>query len=88
MSGYVIEGTWEEIKRHEAELIGQYLRVTVKPRPQKRAAEKEATADQETSDPPKKKVLRAFGAFADALPSSEEYMREKRAEIEIEERNF
>jgi|GEM_PF-2744469 hypothetical protein len=27
----VIEGTWEEIKRHEAELMGQYLRVTIKP---------------------------------------------------------
>jgi hypothetical protein len=25
----VIEGTWDEIKRHEAELAGRYLRVTI-----------------------------------------------------------
>jgi len=30
MSTQVIEGTWEEIKRHEAELVGRHLRVTVK----------------------------------------------------------
>ena len=29
MSLQVIEGTWEEIKRHEAQLVGRYLRVTI-----------------------------------------------------------
>ena len=31
MSLQVIEGTWEEIKRHEAQLVGRYLRITIEP---------------------------------------------------------
>ena len=31
MSAHVIEGTWEEIERHKAELIGRHLRVAITP---------------------------------------------------------
>ena len=31
MSVRVIEGTWEEIKRHEGRLVGRRLRVTIEP---------------------------------------------------------
>ncbi len=81
----VIEGTWEEIERRKSELIGRQLRVTIKPeRPAVRKSGKPASS----STTAQAKELSGFGAFKDALPSSEEYMREKRAEIEREERHF
>ncbi len=86
MSVQVIEGTWEEIKRRESELVGRYLRVTIRPEnlTQRKPAKTNAKPKIETQ--PKKLV--GFGAFADSLPSTEEYMREKQTEIELEERNL
>ena len=83
MSQHVIEGTWEEIKRHEAELIGRHLRVTILPEPDARSARPDKLA---VSKHPK--VLTGFGAFKGKIGSSEEFAREKRAEIEREERNL
>ena len=85
MPQHVIEGTWEEVKLHEAELIGRQVRLTVKSE-----ARRQKSSASRTKSPasPKTRELVGFGAFKNALPSSEEYMREKRAEIEQEERNF
>ena len=75
MSLRVIEGTWEEIERHKAELVGRHLRVTITP---------ERPALDKQSAPPKKlaaarpKVLTGFGAFKGKIGSSEEFAREKR----------
>lgn len=82
----VIEGIWEEIKRHEAELINRQLRVTIITE-EPLGCEKAATAD-EPSKNAQQTTLSEYGAFKDAVPLSEEYLREKRAEIEREERRF
>jgi hypothetical protein len=86
MSLRVIEGTWEEIERHKAELKGRHLRVTISPeRPtrHKRSAQRKTSAAAT-----RPKVLTGFGAFKGKIGSSEEFAREKRTEIEREERNF
>jgi hypothetical protein len=80
----VIEGTWEEIKRHEAELMGQYLRVTIKPPKAMTRKPSESAQKAATSDQPKK--LSAFGAFKGVFGGSEEFAKEKRLEIEREDR--
>lgn len=85
MSLQVIEGTWEEIKRREAELIGHFLRVTIQP--DAPPAQAQSTSKKST-DAAKPKVLTGFGAFKGKVGSSEEFAREKRAEIEWEERNL
>jgi hypothetical protein len=85
MSLRVIEGTWEEIERHKAELIGFHLRVTIRPERAVRSKPDAVVRAPEQGVLPKK--LTGRGAFTDALPSTEEYMRQKRAEIEIEERH-
>ncbi|MGO8673757.1 MAG: hypothetical protein ACLQVD_20660 [Capsulimonadaceae bacterium] len=72
MSQTVIEGTWEEIKLREAELIGHYLRVTVNPDP-----------PAKTADEPK--VLRGYGMFAGLL-STEDFLRERREDTIREDR--
>jgi hypothetical protein len=86
MSLQVIEGTWEEIERYKADLIGRQLRVTIKP--DKTARRKPSVPAKNLQVVAQARVLIGFGAFKDALPSSEEYTSEKRAEIEREERHF
>jgi len=86
MSLHIIEGTWEEIERRKSELIGRQLRVTIKPDNLKPRKSRPST-QQTPVIAAQAKELRGFGAFKDTLPSSEEYMREKRAEIELEERH-
>lgn len=79
----MIEGTWEEIERHKAELIGRHLRVTVKPersplrKPSKLAQKAQAVA------PPRR--VSAMGKYAGIL-STEDFMRQKQEEIELEDR--
>ena len=86
MPALVIEGTWEEIERRKAELIGRQLRVSVVRRSSHPA--KSTTTNKKTPTVAKPRELVGFGAFKDALPSTEEYMREKREEIASEERSF
>jgi hypothetical protein len=80
MAQQVIEGTWEEIKRHEAELAGQFLRVTFDP---------EGTAARQpsvrTKGVRKVKVARARGMLAGLL-STEDYFSQKREDTIREDR--
>jgi hypothetical protein len=85
MALQVIEGTWEEIKRHEAEFIGRQLRVTIKP--ETSVVRKQSTPKKSTVAP-KPKVLRGMGAFKGMTGGSEAFAEEKRGEIEREERHF
>ena len=72
MPPQVIEGTWEEIKLHEAEFAGQFLRVTLNPeRPETRMPSRPSNVNGQP------KVLRARGML-EGLLSSEDYFREKR----------
>ena len=82
MSLRVIEGTWEEVKRHEAELIGRQVRVTIKP--EKPAIQKQKAP---ATTPGQPKVLRARGMLAGIL-STEEYFREKREDTAREDRSL
>jgi hypothetical protein len=86
MSLHVIEGTWEEIERHKAELMGRHLRVTISP--EGPALHKRSVQRKTLAAATQPKVLTGFGAFKGKIGSSEEFAREKRAEIEREERNF
>ncbi len=83
MSLHVIEGTWEEIKSHEAELIGRHLRVTITP--ERPTARKPSAPPEATTQA---KVLRARGAFKGMFGGTEAIIAEKQAEIELEERKF
>lgn len=80
--GYVIEGTWEEIKRHEAEFVGQRLRVTISPI--------EKASVQTESKPLQKSARRvsARGKYAGILSSSENFMRRKQEDIAREDRSI
>jgi hypothetical protein len=82
MSLHVIEGTWEEIKRHEAELAGRHVRLTITPRktkPSKSSVPAKAVA--------KPKELHGYGMFAGLL-STEDYFREKREDTIREDRSI
>ena len=86
MSRRVIEGTGEEIERHKAELKGRHLRVTISPgRPTRHKRSVPCKTSATATQP---KVLTGFGAFKGKIGSSEEFAREKRAEIEREKRHF
>ena len=74
MSLQVIEGTWEEIERRKAELVGRHLRVTIlplKPMP---------------NTVPVAKRPSALGKYAFVAGGSEEFAKEKQAEIEREDK--
>ena len=86
MSLLVIEGTWEEIKRREAALIGRHLRLTVEP--ERPAICKETIQPGESAAAAVPNVLRGMGAFKGKTGGSEALAQEKRAEIEREERRF
>lgn len=70
----VLEGTWEEIKTHEAELAGKRLRVVICPPEQ---------ANAEEMKPPKR--VSALGKYAGVL-NSEEFMRRKHEETLLEDK--
>ena len=83
MSLPVIEGTWEEIERRKAELMGHQLRVTILPEQPPRHL-RGAPADSETPSAKPHRVS-AMGKYAGIL-SSEEFMRQKQEEIDLEDR--
>ncbi len=87
----VLEGTWEEIKLHDEELSGKRFRlVPVASEPTHIASNgsktKKHTAQEATIKAPRQ--LTGMGKFAGILPSSEEFMRQKQEEIELEERKL
>jgi len=77
MSQHVIEGTWEEIKQHEAAFIGHHLRVTICPRPTVHIP-----ATPAMTGPCR---VSAMGKYAGML-NSEDFMSEKQEEIDLEDR--
>ena len=77
---YIIEGTWEEIKQHEAEFAGQYLRVIVAPEVKK----KQFANDKAMTAQPSHRVS-AMGKYAGVL-DSEAFMRRKHEDIILEDR--
>jgi hypothetical protein len=79
MSLSIIEGTWEEIERHKAELMGRRLRVTIQPE-----APLADTAAPTRTAPARQ--FSALGKYAFVAGGSEEFAQEKQAEIEREDR--
>lgn len=71
---HIIEGTWEEIERHKAEMIGRHLRVTIMPEISAADSVRPATR------------FSALGKYAFVGGGSDEFAKEKQAEIEIEDR--
>jgi len=83
MSPHVIEGSWEEIKRHEAEFVGHHLRVTITP--QKPLPHQPKAPVKARLALPKAKKHPVRGMFAGII-STEEYLREKREDTLREDR--
>jgi hypothetical protein len=82
MSLRVIEGTWEEVMRHDAELTGRHVKVTIMP-------EKQFTREPKASATPSQpKKLVGYGMFKDMFGGTEALFAEKKEEIELEERKF
>ena len=79
---YMIEGNWDEIKRHEGEFLDRRLKVTISDTP------KREVTDDLKSMPPRKTMARvsAMGKYAGIL-SSEEFMRFKQEDIALEYEN-
>jgi len=81
----ILEGTWEEIKQHDAELSGRWLRVIVD-------AEIEPHQNRyvpgEAGEPVESKPLRGMGQFKGKLGGTETLFKEKQEEIKREERRF
>ena len=87
----VLEGTWEELKLHEKELSGKRFRLVPLASEAETTAFKASNSQMETVQVPDAKVprqLTGMGKFAGIIPSSEEFMRRKQEEIELEERKF
>lgn len=87
----ILEGTWEELKRHEKELAGKRFRlVPLPPQPEETSAKARPTRRNSAQKPgsPAKRKLSGMGKFAGILPTSEEFMRQKQEDIELEERKF
>ena len=86
----VLEGTWEELKLHEPELIGRRFRLVPLPPPPDieptKAGESRQNASQQTFRTPRQ--LTGMGKFAGIIPSSEEFIRQKQEEIDLEERKL
>ena len=84
----VLEGTWEEIKLHEAELAGRRFRLVPVPPVTDIAPPK--ASDSEQVDLGTTRIIRreliGMGKFAGIIPSSDEFIRQKQEEIELEDR--
>ncbi len=76
----VIEGTWEEIKAHEAELAGHRFRLTP-------IAEAIANGADVPLSNKRKDPASLMGKYPE-LSSTEEFMRRKHEETEREDRKF
>lgn len=77
----VFEGTWEEIKRHEAALAGRYLRVIVEPQP-------EQTQMAEPVEVPTKRPLSGMGKFKGKTGGTAAIVLSKQEDIIREESRF
>lgn len=81
----ILEGTWEEIKQHDAELSGRWLRVIVDadiaPHPKR-------YVPGEAREPGTSKPLRGMGQFKGKLGGAEALFKEKQKEKKREERRF
>jgi len=84
MPQQVIEGTWEEIKSREAELIGRHLRVIVKP---EKAAGRKASPKKAEPAAAQTKEFRAYGLLKGII-NTEDYLREKREDTAREDRSL
>jgi hypothetical protein len=62
--GLILEGTWEEIKLHEAELAGKHIRVTVEA---ESANKPEPTDEEREAD--KQRRLDAWARFGELAKS-------------------
>lgn len=80
VGSHVLEGTWEELKLHDAELSGKRFRLVPLP------SEPEKTAQEAEVNVPRQ--LTGLGKFAGILPSSEVFMRQKQEELALEERKL
>ena len=90
-SPLVLEGTWEELKSHDEELAGKRFRlILVLPEiddvASKVSKSKRRAARKPGDHTPRQ--LTGMGKFAGIIPSSQEFMRQKQEEIELEERKF
>ena len=83
MALQVIEGTWEEIERHKAELVGRQLRVTIKP--ETSLAHRSAAPAKKPTTSAQPGSVSAMGKYSGIL-SSEDFLREKQEEIDLEDR--
>jgi hypothetical protein len=86
----VLEGTWEELKLHEEELSGKRFRLIplppeVEPTPSKARKPRENKSQRHSPQAPRR--VTGMGKFAGIL-SSEEFLRQKQEDIELEERKF
>lgn len=68
MKQRICEGTWEEVRAHDAELAGQRVRLVV--------ITDDATSTRQSAVKARES---AFGKYAGVLRSSEEFMKEKHA---------
>jgi len=84
MALQVIEGTWEEIKRHEAELVGQRFRLIPLFETEILRKPPAPTNKPATAAKPSHRVS-AMGKYAGVL-STEDFIRRKQEEIDLEER--
>ncbi|HEY3329139.1 MAG TPA: hypothetical protein VGK19_03885 [Capsulimonadaceae bacterium] len=80
MSLQVIEGTWEEIKQHEAQLVGWTLRVTVLP-------QVHSPRHASEHSPREAAVDAVLGKYADIPGGTDAFASAKQAEIEFEDRS-
>jgi len=82
----VLEGTWEEIKLHDRELSGRRFRLVAMPQEQPKHDFQQRSRGQsskrESQASPRQ--LTEMGKFAGIIPSSEEFMRQKQDEIDLE----
>lgn len=88
---HVLEGTWEEIKLHDEELAGKRFRLVPVASETAQTTSNGGKTKKQTAQEAKPKAprqLSGMGKFAGILPSSEEFMRQKQEDIELEERKF
>ena len=90
MTQQVLEGTWEELKQHDQELAGKRIRlVPVPPEPERAASNARKPGHSSSGETPiEPRQLTGMGKFAGIIPCSEEFMRQKQEEIELEEKKF
>jgi hypothetical protein len=87
----VYEGTWEELKLLEHELAGKRFRLLPLPLEGEKTPSKSRKSrknEVQPRGPQSPRKLTGMGKFAGILPSSEEFMRLKQEEIELEERKL